>query len=595
MDTYNSLYSLWSTDLFFDESTRSELLAIRGDENEIKERFYQDLAFGTAGLRGLLGAGTNRMNIYTVAKATAGVAAYIKKEGEAAKRRGVAISFDSRHFSEEFARLAAGVLTKEGIRVFLSNELRPVPLLSYAVRHFKAIAGVMITASHNPPAYNGYKLYGEDGGQVAPEVADVVLSFVEDIKDIRTLSWHSYEEAQKSGLLTVFGEDLDESYMAMLKKLVIDPEAISRHKDMPMIYTPIHGSGNKPVRRILAEVGFTNIQVVPEQEQPDGSFPTVKAPNPEDSAALSMAISLAKKEKASLVFGTDPDCDRIGVAVRTEANGEEAYVSLTGNQIGVLLLDYILSSKKDIGQLPSDSFAVTTIVSSRLAKLICDYYGVELFTVLTGFKFIGEKILEYDERGDKHFQFGFEESFGYLSGRDVRDKDAVVAAVLIAGMAAQSIDRGETLLERLENLYKKVGYGVEDTISISLEGIEGLEKISSAMSALRSELEAAFASKERATLIPGLSIQAVQDYMSQRRMSFSENEMTEEKVDLPSSNVLLYEIGGKKGLDWACVRPSGTEPKLKIYFGVYGDDKEEVGTALSEIREKVTSFVKGKL
>ncbi len=595
MEDVKALYDLWSKDPYFDEDIRSELAAIAGDPTEIEDRFYRDLAFGTGGLRGVIGAGTNRMNAYTVGKATAGLAAYIAKEGREACEKGVVISYDSRRFSPEFANKAALVLVHAGIRVYLSDELRPVPVLSFSVRHFGAFAGVMITASHNPSKYNGYKVYGEDGGQVTLEAADEILANITAISDIRTVSASSEDEALASGLLTYFGEEIDAAYTEMLSSLVIDPESIARHRDMSIVYTPLHGSGNKPVRRILARVGFTNIHVVPEQELPDGTFPTVPTPNPEDPRALQMGIELARKVGASLVIGTDPDSDRVGVVVRTIENNEEVYKPLTGNQIGILLLDYILSSKKALGTLPARSFAVTTIVSSKLARTICDFYGVELQEVLTGFKFIGERIRLDDEEGDKHFQFGFEESYGYLAGLNVRDKDAVVSAMLIAGMAAQSSERGETLADRIEGLYQRFGYGYEDAVSFTLEGKEGLERISGAMRAMRAELTNLKTSSDAVGLLGAVPVRAVRDYKTSSRYDLSEQSISVTPIDLPASDVLLYELGGEKGIDWACVRPSGTEPKLKIYFGIYGREKALTLARLAEVKTLVSALVEGKL
>ena len=595
MENYEKLYEIWSTDNYFDADTKKELEEIREDKTEIEERFYRDLAFGTGGLRGIIGAGTNRMNIYTVAKATAGLAKYIVHEGEAAMARGVVISYDSRRFSPEFARTAACVLTHAGIRVYLSDELRPVPVLSYSVRYFKAFSGVMITASHNPSKYNGYKVYGEDGGQVTLEAADEILANMESYSDVRKAEADTLEQAMASGLLTMFGEEIDKAYTDMLADLVIDPAAIARHRDMSIVYTPLHGSGNKPVRRILSRVGFTNIHIVTEQELPDGTFPTVISPNPEDPRALQMGVELAKKVDASLVIGTDPDSDRVGVAVRTIENGQEIYKPLTGNQVGIMLLDYILSSKKALGTLPANSFAVTTIVSSKLAGPICAFYGVELREVLTGFKFIGEIIRMDDEEGDKHFQFGFEESYGYLSGRDVRDKDAVVSAMLIAGMAAQSQDKGETLADRIEDLYKRFGYGFEDAVSFTLEGKEGVERIGGAMRTLREELGAVQTASDAAGILGGVKVMAVRDYQTSTRFDFAGDTVTSSVIDLPVSDVLLYELGGEKGLDWACVRPSGTEPKLKIYFGIYGADRQISLARLDEVKGQMSAFVEGKL
>ena len=593
--SYMDTYRFWSEDPFFDADTRAELAAIKDDNKEIEDRFYKDLEFGTAGFRGVLGAGTNRMNIYTVAKASAGLSNYIISCGKEAMERGVVICYDSRHFSPEFAEITARTLAAYGIRVRLSDELRPVPLCSYSVRYYKAFAGVMITASHNPSKYNGYKVYGEDGGQVPPEAADVILKSIEAITDIRTVKILSMEDAMATGLVEKYGEEVDKAYTEMLTKLVIDQDSIDRQADMSIVYTPLHGSGNKPVRRILDRVGFKNIHIVKEQELPDGSFPTVSVPNPENPEALSMAIELAKKTDASLVFGTDPDSDRIGVAARTTVNGEVTYKCFTGNQMGLLLLDYVLDSKKRLGTLPENSFAVTTIVSTKLASSVCKAFGVELQETLTGFKFIGERIKIDDEFGDKHFQFGFEESYGYLSGVDVRDKDAVVAAMLICGMAAQSFDMGETLVDRLERVYAKYGYGFENTESFTLEGKEGIEKIASSMASMREELGAAKNLEDASKLIGGPSVVAVRDYQNSVRYEFTADGVKTTPITLPKSNVLLYELGGDKGIDWACARPSGTEPKLKVYFGVYDSDRNTAEKRLAEVESQMSKFVKGKL
>lgn len=592
---FKDLYDIWSKDSFFDASTQKELADIANDEKEIEERFYKDLEFGTGGLRGILGAGTNRMNVYTVAKASAGLAQYIVANGKEAMEKGVAVSFDSRHFSPEFADVTASTLAAYGIKVYLSDELRPVPMLSYAVRYFGAFSGVMITASHNPSKYNGYKVYGVDGGQVTPEAASEILSNIEKYADVRTIKQMKLEDAISSGLVEKFGSKVDEAYTAMLQELVIDKDAIDRQSDMDIVYTPLHGSGNKPVRRILSAVGFKNVHIVNEQELPDGSFPTVKTPNPEDPAALSMGIELAKKKGASIVVGTDPDSDRVGVAAKTVEDGKEVYKSFTGNQVGIMLLDYILNSKKQAGTLADKSFAVTTIVSTKLAGAICESYGVELQEVLTGFKFIGERIMIDDENGDKSFQFGFEESYGYLSGLNVRDKDAVVAVMLICGMAAQSKDMGETLFDRLERIYKKFGYGFEEAVCFTLEGKEGLEKIQGCMSSMRQELEACQTKEEALKLIGGPNVVAVRDYEKSIRYDFSSGKLTASPIDLVKSNVLLYELGGDKGLDWACVRPSGTEPKLKIYFGIYDTDKAIALERLSEVKTSMSAFVNSKL
>lgn len=588
------LYKLWSEDPYFDERTREELARIKDDPKEIEERFYRELEFGTGGLRGIIGAGTNRMNVYTVSKVTTGLARYIKSMGKEATERGVVISYDARNFSPEFAQIAAGALAAEGVHVYLSDTLRPVPVLSFAVRRYKAFAGIMITASHNPPKYNGYKAYGEDGGQLTPEAATVILDFTEKIEDIRTITPLSVEQAIAEGFVKMIGKELDEAYTEMLMELVIDRQSILRNKDMSIVYTPLHGSGNLPVRRILDRVGFTNVQVVPEQELPNGDFPTVKVPNPEDPAAMAMGIELAKKTGAGIVIGTDPDSDRLGVAVLDRSGGTSEFKCLSGNQIGLLLLDYILGYKKSTNTLPDQSFAITTIVSSRLAGVICDHYGVELQETLTGFKFIGERIKIDDEEGEKHFQFGFEESYGFLAGLHVRDKDAIVSAMLISGMAAQSEEKGQTLLDRIEELYRRFGYGHEETISFTLEGKEGVERIGRAMQSLRSEIESS-AMQTTSGILGGLKVRAVRDYKKSKKYDFSGDHIRVSEILLPESDVILYELGGEKGLDWACVRPSGTEPKLKVYFGVYGKEKESVLAALSAIKSKVAGYVEARL
>ncbi len=588
-------YKIWSTDPYFDETTKAELLAIADDAKEIEDRFYKDLEFGTGGLRGIIGAGTNRINAYTVAKASAGLAAYIVESGEEAKQRGVVICHDSRHFSPEFSVIAARTFAYYGIKVYLTDELRPVPMCSFSVRYLNAFAGVMITASHNPPKYNGYKVYGEDGGQVTEEAAARILSNMEKFADVRSVKLMDFDEALSAGLIRRFGPEIDIAYTDMLKKLVIDEESIRRQADMSIVYTPLHGSGNKPVRRILKSIGLNNVYVVPQQELPDGAFPTVKTPNPEDPAALSMGIELAKKVGADLVFGTDPDSDRLGIAVRCEKDGEVSYKALTGNQVGLMLLDYILDSKKRLGTLEDKAFACTTIVSTKLCKAVCDAYGVELQETLTGFKYIGERIKVDDEFGDKHFQFGFEESYGYLSGTSVRDKDAVVAAMLVCGMACQSQDRGETLLDRLQGIYKKYGYGFEQAVSFTREGKEGLDKIRNGMASMRAELEACKTADDAAKLIGGPKPVAVRDYQKGIRYDFSDGEVKTSPLTLPKSNVLLYELGGDKGLDWACARPSGTEPKLKIYFGVYDSDEKTACDRLESVKSQMSEFVENKL
>ncbi len=578
MSRAQDLYRLWTTDQAFDAATRAELLAISKDPTEIEDRFYMDLAFGTAGLRGIIGAGTNRMNRYTVARASEGFARFLAGQGEEIRNRGIVISFDSRRFSKEFALLCAQIFVGHGVRVYLSDELRPVPVLSFAVRHYQAAGGVMITASHNPAKYNGFKAYGEDGGQLPPEAAEVVSSFMDAITDLPRLTWPDEASARRTGLLIDIGADLDSAYMAMLLKLSVDSAAVRRHHDMKIVYTPLHGAGNKPVRRILEAVGFTNVLVVPEQELPDPAFPTVKYPNPEERSALDLAIKLAQKENADLVIATDPDADRTGLCVRT---GKGEYMVLSGNQIGLLLMDYILAAHRSAGTLPENAFTITSIVSTKLTRRIAEAYGVALFECLTGFKFIAELIKEHDEFGDMHFMFGFEESFGFLAGTDVRDKDAVVTSMLIAEMAASACDSGLTLYDQLQLLYRRYGFAGEKTIAITLEGKEGLDRIKAGMQALR---------QEKAVGIGDVPILAVNDYLQSERLDLATGTIS--PLALAKSDVLLYEM---PGLDWFCVRPSGTEPKIKIYFGVYGESQDDCDMRLARLRGIVEKYIMARL
>lgn len=574
MSRATELYELWSSDPFFDDKTRAELQKIKGDEAEIEDRFYQYLAFGTAGLRGVLGAGTNRMNVYTVALATEGFSRYIESLGGDAKKRGVVICYDCRHFSPEFAETAALVFARHGIHVRLMDELRPTPVLSFAVRHYNCAGGVMVTASHNPAKYNGYKAYGEDGGQMPPEAADLVLSEMNSISDIRTVKLMDRSEAEKKGLLEIVGPDIDKAYMEMLHGLSINKDIVHANEDMKIVFTPLHGTGNKPVRRILREIGFKNVIVVPEQELPDGAFPTVAFPNPEERSALEMAIALAEKENAELVIATDPDGDRTGLAIRLE-NGE--YQVLTGNQIGILLMNYILSAKKKKAVLPESAFVVTTIVSTKLPRRIAEHYGVKLFECLTGFKWIAELIKIHDENGDMKFQFGFEESFGYLSGTSVRDKDAVVTSMLIAEMAATARSEGRTLNDMLRELYDRFGYEAGKTYSLVREGKSGLEAIKNAMRVLR---------EKKLEIFSDAGVKVVKDIKTDERIDLLSGETG--KTGLPESNVLLFELDG---INWFAVRPSGTEPKIKVYFGTYAENQEKADAELKALTEKVLSKV----
>lgn len=569
-------FKFWLENNYFDEDTRAELTRIKDDPKEIEERFYKDLEFGTGGLRGIIGAGTNRMNIYTVRKASQGLANYIIKKGAEAKKKGIVIAYDPRHKSPEFALEAAKVFAGNGIKAYLFDELRPTPELSFAVRHLNASAGIVITASHNPKQYNGYKAYGEDGGQLALEDSNIVLEEINKINDITKVNVIDQEEAVKNGLLETIGKKVDDVYISKLKTLSISKDVVQSVADTyKIVYTPIHGSGNKLVRRILEETGFKHVLVVKEQELPDPEFSTVKSPNPEEKSAFTIAIELAKKENIDLIIGTDPDCDRVGIVVR---NTEGEYVTFTGNQTGCLLLEYILSQKKAKGELPQNGFAVKTIVTTELSRQIAQYYNIELIEVLTGFKFIGEQIKLLDESGDKKYLFGFEESYGYLAGTFARDKDGVVASMLIAEMAAYYKSRSMSLYEGLLELFKKYGYSLEGVTSFTLEGKEGLERIKGTMAGLRKSKPANF---------NGSEVAAIRDYVSGERYDLLKG--TKVKLTLPESDVLYYEM---KDGSWFCIRPSGTEPKIKIYYGVKDSTMDLSQSKLKILQDNVLSVVK---
>lgn len=564
-------YESWLSNPKMDPDTLAELVAIADSQEEIEDRFYQDLQFGTAGLRGIMGAGTNRMNSYTVARAAQGFALYLKSQGEEACQRGIAISYDSRNRSKEFAQLAASIFVSNGLAVRFSDELRPVPMLSFAIRHFDCIGGIMLTASHNPKQYNGFKAYGGDGAQLGPEEADQAAAVMEEMTDLAGIleSSLTFEEASQSPLFRFMGADLDELYDDYLLSLTLNPEAVRAQEKLPIVYSPFNGTGNKPVRRILEKHGFKNVTVVPEQELPDGNFPTTPTPNPELPETLKLAIAKARETGADLVLATDPDADRTGVALRAP---DDSFVLLSGNEIGLLLMDYILDTKAGAGLLPEGSFCVSTVVSSRLTRAISEHFGTGLYLSLTGFKHIAAEISKYGDLAGGHFQFGYEESFGYLLGNRVRDKDAVVTCLLFAEMAAVSADRGESLLDRLDRFYKKYGQAAEHTISIIREGKTGLEKIGRTMAALRQDPFAGF---------EDLGVESLSDFLTGRKKDLATGR--EEVLDYPESNVLLYQL---QGLDFMCVRPSGTEPKIKIYFGCYGEDKEAI-----EARQKAIEGV----
>lgn len=579
MTSATKTYLEWLENEAFDQETRAELAVISNQPEEIEDRFYTSLSFGTAGLRGVLGAGTNRMNFYTVGSAADAFARYVADEGEDARNRGIAISYDSRRLSREFAVLVARIFVAHGVKIYLSDELRPVPQLSFAIRYYKTFGGVMITASHNPAKYNGFKAYGADGGQMPPEAAEIISHNMEMNRDLPALlDIASETRSRQSGLWQDFGADLDQAYNQMLLKLSINPEAVKRQSQLKIVFTPLHGAGNRPVRRVLASLGFERVLVVPEQELPDPDFSTVINPNPEEHDALRLAIELATKEDADLVIATDPDGDRTGLCVR---DGQGTYHILSGNQIGLLLMEYILSAKSARGTLPDRSFVVSSIVSTRLTRKIAAAYGVKAFEVLTGFKYIGEMIKEKDEQSDWHFQFGFEESYGYLAGTDVRDKDAVVASMLIGEMAAVAAEQGKTLYDLLQTLYQTYGYAAEQTISLTLEGKAGLEKIASAMQALREN-------KQRG--MEGVPIRSVLDFADGSVLRLPEQIL--EPLDFARSDVLMYELDG---LNWFCIRPSGTEPKIKIYFGIYGDNQETCKRSLEELRQNIVQVLKSYL
>lgn len=559
---YRDVYTQWLHDFADDKALTAELSALT-DEKQIEDRFYTELAFGTAGMRGVLGYGTNRMNAYVVRRATRGLAAYIHTfEGGA--QRGVAVAYDSRHMSAEFARETALTLCAAGVKAYLFESLRPVPMLSYAVRHLGCIAGVVITASHNPPQYNGYKAYWEDGAQLPPEAAAAVTEY---IRPLPYAGAPVMEEAQaiQQGLLKIIGaKEVDDDYIAMIRSLAVCPELLrSEGKNLRIVYTPLHGSGNLPVRRMLQEVGITHVNVVAEQEAPDGDFPTVTAPNPEDPAAFKYAIPLAEKVGASVVFGTDPDCDRMGVAVR---DGEGAFHTLTGNQIGCLLLYHILSQRQAHGTLPANGAICKSIVSTEMARAIAESFGMTCIDTLTGFKFIGEKIQQFEETGEHTFLFGFEESYGFLSGTQVRDKDGVNASLLLCEAACVCMKEGITLYDRLQQLYARYGAYSDRVTSRTLPGKDGVGRMREIMQSLRQNPPCEFG---------GVRVTAVRDYLSGVRTQADKTE----KIDLPASDVLYFEL---QGGSWLCVRPSGTEPKIKLYVSAHADSMQ-AATAQAEM------------
>lgn len=568
---YKEIYNQWLENPYFDEATKEELKAIKDDENEIKERFYMDLEFGTAGLRGIIGAGTNRMNIYVVRRATQGLANYIAKVDK--KSQGVAIAYDSRHMSPEFAQEAALCLAANGIKAYIFETLRPTPELSFAVRHLGCVAGINVTASHNPPEYNGYKVYWEDGAQITPPHDSGIMGEVKAISDWNTVKTMDKEEAVKAGLFEVIGQAVDDAYMAELKKQIIHMDAIEAEgKNLKIVYTPLHGTGNIPARRILKELGFENVYVVPEQELPDGDFPTVSYPNPEAAEAFELGLKLAKEVDADIVLATDPDADRLGVRVK-DKNGE--YHDLTGNMSGCLLANYELSQKKAVnGSLPEDGALVKTIVTTNLADAIAKGYNVKLIEVLTGFKYIGQQILGFENSGKGTYLFGFEESYGCLIGTYARDKDAIVATMALCEAAAYYKTQGKTLWDAMIDMYEEFGYYKDAIRAVTMKGIEGLQKIQEIMTTLRQNPPAEFA---------GHKVTTVRDYKLDEITDLATGE--KKPTGLPNSNVLYYELTDDA---WVCVRPSGTEPKVKFYYGVKG-------TSLADADEKSDAMGKAVL
>lgn len=575
---YKEQYMQWLESDYMDEATKEELRQIAGDEKEIEEKFYTELEFGTAGLRGIIGAGCNRMNEYTVRKATQGLANYILKVG--GQDRGVAIAYDSRHMSPEFADVAALCLAANGIKAYVFESLRPTPELSYAVRKLHTIAGINITASHNPPEYNGYKVYWEDGAQITPPHDSGIMNEVKAISDYAVCKKMDKDAAIAAGLYQTIGADIDDPYIEELKKLVVHQDAIDAvGSQIKVVYTPLHGTGNIPVRRVLKELGFTNVYVVPEQELPDGDFPTVSYPNPEAKEAFTLGLALAKKVDADLVLATDPDADRLGVYVKDAKTGE--YHPLTGNMSGCLIGDYLIGQKKELQGLPEDGVFVRSIVSTNMADAIADYYGIELVEVLTGFKFIGQKILEMEKTGKGTYLFGMEESYGCLTGTYARDKDAVVASMALCEAAAYYKTKNMTLWDAMIAMYERYGYYQDGITAITLKGIEGLEKIGQIMNTLRAE-----APKE----IGAYQVTAVRDYKNDTITDIATGAVR--PTGLPSSNVLYYELTDDA---WVCVRPSGTEPKVKFYFGIKGSSLADADAKAEAMKAAVNVLVEKML
>ena len=563
-------YEYWCTSPIFDDATKSELKSLEGNEDEIFDRFYRELEFGTGGLRGVIGAGTNRMNFYTVGKATQGLANFINKQGAAAK--GVAIAFDSRRMSPEFADTAACVLAANGIKAYIFDSLRPTPELSFALRTLGCTAGIVVTASHNPPEYNGYKVYWEDGAQITAPKDAQIIGEVNAIKDYAEIKKMTTEEAKAAGLYEVIGKEIDDKYMEALKKLVLHPEAIKQMaSSLKIVYTPLHGTGNVPVRRVLKELGFEQVTVVAEQELPDGNFPTVSYPNPEDKKAFALALDLAKKIDADLVLATDPDADRLGVYAKDTKTGE--YKVFTGNMSGMLICEYEMSQKKALGILPENGALVTTIVSSNMAQAVAKEYGMKFIECLTGFKYIGEQIKFFEQSGSNEYVFGFEESYGCLVGTHARDKDAVVAVMALCEAAAYYKTQGITLWDQMLNIYNKYGYYKEDLFTMTFKGADGAKKMQDMMDAYR---------KNTPKQVGAYKVLRLRDYKNDVITDLATGETI--PTGLPKSNVLYFELENDA---WFCVRPSGTEPKIKFYAGIKGNSLDDSAKKLDELMEAI--------
>lgn len=574
--SYMEQYRYWCEDEYFDDATKAELKAIEGNDDEIKERFYKDLEFGTGGLRGVIGAGTNRMNIYTVRRATQGLANYITRMN--AKDKGVAIAYDSRRMSPQFADEAALCLAANGIKAYVFESLRPTPELSFALRTLGCTAGIVVTASHNPPEYNGYKVYWEDGAQItSPRDTDIIgeVAAVADYNEVKTMS---KEEAIADKLYNVIGKEIDDKYMVELKKQIIHPEIIKAVADsIKIVYTPFHGTGNLPVRRILSELGFKHVYVVPEQELPDPEFTTLEYPNPEDPKAFTLALKLAKEKDADIVLATDPDADRLGIYAKDSATGE--YIPFTGNMSGMLIAEYILRERKEMGTLPANGALIKTIVTTNLADAITKAYGIKLIEVLTGFKYIGEQIKYFEQNHDYEYVFGLEESYGCLAGTHARDKDAVVAVMCLCEVAAWCKYNNITVWDQMLKIYERFGYYMEGIHTITLKGIDGAQQIKDMMEKLRSNPPKEF---------DGLKVLKFRDYEKDTITDLATGEVT--PTGLPKSNVLYFEIENDS---WCCARPSGTEPKIKFYMGIKGDNLEDANRKLESFKDAVVKALEG--